>query len=50
MTLSKAAKRIRSESISSIYLAKSGHPGGTLSAIDIIIYLFFKEMAYNMHK
>jgi transketolase len=38
---------IRINSLVSIYKAKSGHPGGVLSSIDIIAYLFHKEMNYN---
>ena len=41
------SNRIRKNSLSSIYHAESGHPGGVLSSIDIITYLFFKEMNYN---
>ncbi len=35
---------IRKNALISIYHAGSGHPGGVLSAIDIIAYLFEKEM------
>ena len=38
---------LRISSLTSIYHAESGHPGGVLSAIDLIAYLFFKEMDYN---
>ena len=38
---------IRQNALLSIYHAESGHPGGVLSAIDIIAYLFKKEMNYN---
>ena len=27
-----------------IYKAKSGHPGGSLSAVEIMVYLYYKEM------
>lgn len=40
-------KRLRGLALASIYHAKSGHPGGVLSAIDIITYLFKYEMKYD---
>ena len=39
--------QIRSKSLISVYHAESGHPGGVLSSVDIIAYLFMKEMKYN---
>ena len=42
--LERIANTIRKETISMIYNAKSGHPGGALSAIDIFTYLYFQEM------
>lgn len=44
LELEKIANTIRKETISMIYNAKSGHPGGALSAIDIFTYLYFNEM------
>ncbi|MDO5146834.1 MAG: transketolase [Eubacteriales bacterium] len=44
LELEKIANTIRKETISMIYNAKSGHPGGALSAIDIFTYLYFDEM------
>lgn len=38
------ACKVRMGVIESTYNAKSGHPGGSLSAADILTYLFFKEM------
>jgi transketolase len=38
---------IRCNSLISLYHAGSGHPGGVLSSIDIISYLFLKEMNYD---
>jgi transketolase len=38
---------VRRKALESIYCAKSGHPGGVLSAIDIMLYLFTKEMNYD---
>jgi transketolase len=42
--LAAAAKAIRSISIAAIYHAGSGHPGGALSAADILACLFGAEM------
>lgn len=47
------AKEIRQHVIKAIYHGKSGHPGGSLSATDILTALFFKEMNIdpaNPHK
>ena len=38
------ANRIRQHIIEGTFHAKSGHPGGSLSATDVITYLYFKEM------
>lgn len=37
-------KKIKISSIKLIYHAKSGHPGGVLSAADIVTYLFLNEI------
>lgn len=42
--LSLKACLIRQGIIEGTFSAKSGHPGGSLSAADIITYLYFKEM------
>ena len=39
-----AANRIRQHIIEGTFNAKSGHPGGSLSATDVITYLYMKEM------
>ncbi len=39
-----AACKIRIGAIEGVYCAKSGHPGGSLSAADIFAYLYFHEM------
>ena len=39
-----AANRIRQHIIEGTFNAKSGHPGGSLSAADVITYLYMKEM------
>lgn len=38
------ANEIRKNIIRSVYSAKAGHPGGSLSAADIFAYLYFEEM------
>lgn len=47
MDLIMATKMARINSLKMIYQAESGHPGGVLSSIDLIAYLFLKEMKYN---
>lgn len=42
--LETIAKEIRKKTLISIYYAGSGHPGGALSIVDILVYLYFKEM------
>ncbi len=42
--LEEKAKEIRKSIISMITEAKSGHPGGSLSATDILTSLYFSEM------
>lgn len=42
--LQRKANDIRRDIIESIYSAKAGHPGGSLSAADILTYLYFNEM------
>ncbi len=38
------AKNIRKSIINMLTEAKSGHPGGSLSGVEILTYLYFKEM------
>jgi len=42
--LSAAAVRVRRGIIEGTFCAKSGHPGGSLSAADVLTYLYFKRM------
>lgn len=42
--LTKKAIDIRKDIITAVHSAKSGHPGGSLSAADILTYLYFGEM------
>ena len=44
LELQKIANEIRKGIVASVHSAKSGHPGGSLSAADIFTYLYFEEM------
>ena len=44
LEMEKNACKVRLYTIEGVFNAKSGHPGGSLSAADIITYLYFKEM------
>ena len=45
--LTGKAKEVRSRLLSMIYKAKSGHPGGALSATDIVTALYFDILRVN---
>jgi transketolase len=42
-----AAKKIRHDIITMIGTAASGHPGGSLSAVEIMVALYFKVLRHN---
>jgi len=44
LELQKQALEIRKGIIDAVHSAKAGHPGGSLSAADILTYLYFEEM------
>ncbi len=44
LELQKKAVDVRKGIITAVHAAKSGHPGGSLSAADIFTYLYFVEM------
>ena len=44
MLLAETARNIRLGIIEGVYNAGCGHPGGSLSIVDIVTYLYFKEM------
>ena len=44
LELQKMAVEIRKGIVTGVYSAKSGHPGGSLSAADLFTYLYFEEM------
>lgn len=49
LELKKIACKVRLWTIEGVFNAKSGHPGGSLSAADLFTYLYFKEMNVNPH-
>lgn len=44
LELEKTANEIRKSIVTAVHSAKSGHPGGSLSAAEIFTYLYFEEM------
>ena len=42
--LQAIARRVRRDIVEMIYEAKSGHPGGSLSAVEILVELYFDYM------
>ncbi|HEV3202202.1 MAG TPA: transketolase [Bryobacteraceae bacterium] len=47
--LQDIAKRIRREIVVMIGAAKSGHPGGSLSAVEMVVELYFNRMRIDPH-
>ena len=47
--LSALATKIRMAAIEGTFHAKSGHPGGSLSAADALAYLYFAELRIDPH-
>lgn len=48
--LQRTANQVRKDIITAVYSARSGHPGGSLSAADVMTYLFFEEMDIDPKK
>lgn len=44
LELQKIAVEVRKSILTGVHAAKSGHPGGSLSAADLFTYLYFEEM------
>ena len=44
LELQKKAVEVRKGIVTGVYNAKSGHPGGSLSAADLFTYLYFEEV------
>jgi transketolase len=45
--LTELCKDVRKDILSMIYIAGSGHPGGSLSATELLVTLFFNVMNHN---
>ena len=45
LELQKMAVEVRKGIVTGVHSAKSGHPGGSLSAADIFTYLFFQSIS-----
>lgn len=45
--LEKVANEVRKGIVTAVYSAKAGHPGGSLSAVELFTYLYFEEMNIN---
>ena len=48
--LEKIANKIRMDTLQEIYYAKSGHPGSSLSCVDILTVLYFNERNIDSQK
>lgn len=48
--LKRMANEVRKGTLTAVYSAKSGHPGGSLGACDIFTYLFFEELHIDPEK
>ena len=48
--LKQVAREVRKSILTQVFTAKSGHPGGSLSATEILTYLYFKEMHVDSTK
>ncbi|MBQ9982971.1 MAG: transketolase [Lachnospiraceae bacterium] len=47
LELQTTANEVRKSIVTAVHAAKCGHPGGSLSAADIMTYLYFEEMNVN---
>jgi transketolase len=45
--LARRARSIRRRIIRMLYAARSGHPGGSLSVVEVLTVLYFEAMTYN---
>ena len=46
-SLKSRAKQVRRDIIDQTFAAASGHPGGSLSAVEIAVALYFSLMKYD---
>ena len=42
LQLAKIANEVRKNVVTALHSAKSGHPGGSLSAADMLTFLYFE--------
>lgn len=47
LQLAKIANEVRKNIVTALHSAGSGHPGGSLSAADMVTYLYFEEMSVD---
>lgn len=47
--LNNKARQIRRDLLTTIYKARAGHPGGSLSAADLLVALYYQVMAIDPH-
>lgn len=47
LELSRIASQVRRDIVRQVWLAKSGHPGGSLGCADFMTALFFKHLRHN---
>jgi transketolase len=47
LQLAKIANEVRKNIVTALHSAKSGHPGGSLSAADMVTFLYYEEMNIN---
>ena len=50
LQLAKIANQVRKDIVTGVYNAKSSHPGGSLSAADMLTFLYFEEMNVSPEK
>lgn len=48
--LEEAARNIRKGILTQVFYSQSGHPGGSLSAVEILTYLYFEEMNIDVRE
>jgi transketolase len=46
-TLKEIARRVRIDLLKALHRAKSGHTGGSLSSIEVLVSLYFSELRHN---
>ncbi|MCI8956930.1 MAG: transketolase [Eubacterium sp.] len=49
LQLEKIANEVRKNIVSALHSAGSGHPGGSLSAADMVTYLYYEEMNVDVN-